>query len=123
MLIHVIQYHGPATGSTAGLSAPAGIALDVAGRLYVANWCANSITVYSAGATGNASPVTTIGGSNAGLDHPLGIALDTAGRLYVANSFGNSITVYAAGATGNVSPVATIAGSNTGLSGPWSMTF
>ena len=114
MLIHVIQYHGPATGSTAGLSAPAGIALDVAGRLYVANWCANSITVYSAGATGNASPVTA-------LSHLQ--KRTAAGRLYVANSFGNSITVYAAGATGNVSPVATIAGSNTGLSGPWSMTF
>jgi len=108
-------------GSNTGLSDPSGIALDAAGRLYVANslncdinGCFDaSITVYAAGATGNATPTVTIHGSNTGLDNPAGIALDAAGRLYVRNAPG--ITVYAAGATGNAAPIATIQGSPTGL--------
>jgi len=85
--------------------------------LYVVNYGTNSITVYAAGASCNATPTTTIAGSNTGLNHPVGIALDAAGRLYVAN-LTDTITVYAAGATGNATPTATIAGSNTGLNGP-----
>ncbi len=107
-------------GSNTGLSVPSGIALDAAGRLYVANslncnidGCFDaSITVYAAGATGNATPTATIHGSNTGLSGPSAIALDAAGRLYVRND--QSITVYAAGATGNAAPIATIQGSNTG---------
>jgi hypothetical protein len=109
-------------GSNTGLSFPSGIALDGAGQLYVANSlnCPNvsdcfdaSITVYAAGATGNATPTATIHGSNTGLHDPTGIALDGAGRLYVRNLAG--ITVYAAGATGNATPIATIQVSTTGL--------
>ena len=113
-------------GSNTGLSDPFGIALDAAGRLYVANYGVaegpGSITVYAAGATGNATPTATIAGSNTGLNGPGAIALDAAGQLYVANWAG-TITVYAAGATGNATPTATIAGSNTGLYFPGSITF
>ena len=114
-------------GSNTGLSGPFGIALDAAGRLYVANngvaGGPGSITVYAAGATGNATPTATIPGSNAGLTDPEAIALDAAGQLYVANYASSTITVYAAGATGNATPTATIAGSNTGLNYPGSITF
>src|SRR3989475_776397 len=109
-------------GSNTGLSWPWGIARDAAGNLYVVNsWSSSgstSITVYAAGASGNATPSATITGNNTGLSSPHGIALDAAGRLYVANGGSNTITVYAAGATGNAAPIATIAGANTGLSGP-----
>jgi hypothetical protein len=111
-------------GSNTGLYDPSGIALDGAGRLYVAN--GQSITVYAAGATGNATPIATIQGTNTGLYYPAGIALDATGRLYVANPVGpllpscgpGSIAVYAAGANGNATPIATIEGSNTGLNTP-----
>src|SRR6266571_2697869 len=87
-------------GGNTGLSNPWGIVTDAAGRLYVTNsYCSGDtgrITVYAAGATGNAPPVATIAGSNTGLSVPTGIALDATGRLFVANSFGNSVTVYAA---------------------------
>ena len=79
---------------------------------------ATSITVYAAGASGNATPTATIAGGNTGLGVPYGIALDGAGNIYVANAGGNSITVYAAGASGNATPTATIAGGNTGLCVP-----
>src|SRR5689334_8808063 len=83
--------------------------------LYVSNGGNNSITVYAAGANGNAAPTMTIAGSNTGLSGPQGIARDGAGNIYVANFNNSTITVYATGASGNATPTATIAGSNTGL--------
>jgi sugar lactone lactonase YvrE len=96
-----------------------GRANSTAGNIYVSNFNANSITVYVAGASGNATPRATIAGSNTGLDSPTGIAVEGAGNIYVANGGNsNSITVYAAGASGNATPTATIAGVNTGLNTP-----
>src|SRR6266516_60461 len=85
---------------------------------YVANFTGNSITVYAAGAAGNATPAASIAGSNTGLSVPVGIALDATGRLYVIDNFSNTITIYAPGAAGDATPAATIAGSNTGLNRP-----
>jgi sugar lactone lactonase YvrE len=103
------------------------LALDGAGRLYVASYVQDgSIAIYPAGVTGSVAPVATIAGSNTGLNWPIAIAVDAAGRIYASNidqlNQGNDrITIYAAGATGNVAPVAAIGGPNTGLgpSGPW----
>src|SRR5438552_1464632 len=106
-------------GGNTGLDFPTGIALDGAGNIYVANDVANnvgSITVYAAGASGNAMPTATIAGGNTGLSFPQGIALDGTGKIYVTT--GNSIRVYASGASGNAPPTSTIAGGNTGLSFP-----
>ncbi|MBV8594458.1 MAG: hypothetical protein JOZ27_09185 [Caulobacteraceae bacterium] len=107
-------------GSNTGLSTPYGIALDRSGRIYVAN-IGGSVTVFAAGATGNAAPAQTITGSNTGLDLPTGIALDAAGRIYVASSHypdvAGRVTVFASAADGNVSPVQTIEGKSTGLEG------
>lgn len=115
-------------GANTGLDIPWGCALDGAGRLYVVNYNPNtnasSITVYAAGATGNATPTATIAGSNTRLRVTVGIALDAAGRLYVTNTLNtgfssyNAIMVYAVGATGNAAPVDSIVGDKTGLSTP-----
>src|SRR5439155_1156094 len=110
-------------GGNTRLANPQGVALDGAGNIYVTDAGSNSITVYAAGASGNATPMATIAGGNTGLDLPVGIALDGAGNIYVTNcsDLGNtvySITVYAAGANGNATPTATIAGGNTGLNSP-----
>src|SRR3989442_8446833 len=112
------------TGAHTGMNGPVGIARDAAGNLYVANagnsccGLGNSITVYGAGARGDAAPTATIVGGNTGLDAPSGVALDAAGHLYVANADGNSITVYGSRATGNATPSATIMGGSTGLNRP-----
>lgn len=45
------------------------------GRLYVVNATAPNITVYAAGATGDASPIATIAGPSTLLDGTLGIAV------------------------------------------------
>jgi 6-phosphogluconolactonase (cycloisomerase 2 family) len=116
-------------GANTGLDIPWGCALDGAGRLYVVNYnpntSASSITVYAAGATGNATPIATIAGSNTGLRIPEGIALDAAGRfIYVTNSLTSistsyhAITAFSASATGNAAPVDSIVGDKTALSTP-----
>ncbi|HUO06367.1 MAG TPA: choice-of-anchor D domain-containing protein [Candidatus Binataceae bacterium] len=116
------------TGKSTGLMGPNGVALDAIGNIYVANVGQGapprgSITVYSANANGNASPIATINGSNTGLNNPQGVALDSVGNIYVANSIGGaagagSITIYPAGSNGNMAPSATISGSTTGMDQP-----
>ncbi len=73
-------------GSNTQLDAPAGIAIDSTGNIYVVNTNSNSLNVYAAGSQGNVAPTVTIGGGNTGLDGPEGLALDAAGNLYVANT-------------------------------------
>jgi sugar lactone lactonase YvrE len=63
-------------GSHTGLNAPIGLSFDAAGQLYVANAGkhlgpgGNTITIYAAGATGNATPIATLAGSSTGLSAP-----------------------------------------------------
>src|SRR5437016_7438106 len=117
---------GPNTLTAAALASGSPLTYTATGTgrvtgkpLYIANEVfGSSITVYAAGASGNATPVATIAGGNTGLSLPFGVALDGAGKIYVTNSGGSSITVYAAGASGNATPAATIAGVNTGLGFP-----
>ncbi len=116
------------SGSSTGLDWPANLTVDQSGKVFVANsdngGSSPSITVYAAGASGNATPMQTIGGSNTGLSSPYGVALDSSENVYVANCGSSpyedegSITVYAAGANGNVAPIASISGSQTFLACP-----
>jgi hypothetical protein len=110
-------------GSSTGIAEPYGIALDSANNLYVVNnqsqfGGTDSITVYSAGASGNAAPSRSIQGSNTGMNGAVYDAVDAAGKIYVSNAYAGSVTVYGAGANGNAAPVATIAGPSTLLTRP-----
>ena len=109
-------------GGNTRLVFPTGIAVDAGGRTYVANKGSNgnyvSVTVYAAGATGNATPIAMIAGSFPnGLQYPQGIAVDAGGKVYVADGVypAGKIWVYTPDATGKFAPAATIAGANTGL--------
>ena len=94
--------------------------------IYVTNPSTNTISVYSADATGNVSPVEIIGGSKTRLANPTGIALDQLGKIYVLNSATATITVYSTfnfGVIGkttlqNQAPIAIIAGPKTKLKQP-----
>ena len=68
------------SGSNTLLNTPSDVALDSNNRIYVTNAGGFeggnvSVTVYAAGATGNATPVTTISGPNTQLARPGGIAI------------------------------------------------
>ncbi len=115
------------SGAGTGLNSPGGIAVDSGGNLYVTNdgsvnGGADSVTVYAAGANGNAAPSATISGGATGLDVPFGVAIDSGGNLYVASDGSadggaDSVTVYPAGSSGNAAPSATIS-SDAGLEAP-----
>jgi serine/threonine protein kinase, bacterial len=105
-------------GSNTGLAGPAGITLDTAGLIYVANRPANSVSVFGGGATGNVGPIWTIAGPDTGLSSPAAVAIDGAGRLWVANASSNSLTAYLPGSSGDAKPFIRIAGSATGLNEP-----
>lgn len=78
---------------TTGVTAPAGIAVDKKGTLYVTNEGNNTVTVYP---KGHSSPSLTI---SSGISGPYGVAVDSAGNVFVSNLSTNNITAYAAGST------------------------
>lgn len=103
-------------GGATGLGNPTGVTRGPDGSWFVTNVATNSITVYAAGASGNAAPLRTIAGANTGLSSPYDIAVDPSGFTYVTS--GASIRVFAPDATGNAFPVKVISGGATMLSTP-----
>jgi hypothetical protein len=71
------------TGAAARFYSPAGVAVDSAGNIYVANPDPHNGTVRKVTATG---VVTTLAGT-AGFVWPTGVAVDSAGNLYVGDTF------------------------------------
>jgi sugar lactone lactonase YvrE len=110
--------HAVIGGNLTQLDNPAGIAVDSAHKIYVANTNSDAINIYPANAHGNIAPIATIAGVNTLLDEPSGLALDAAGNIYVVNSANNSITVYPANSSGDATPSAVITGGNTDLDTP-----
>ena len=93
--------NGPAT--SAQLSGPAGVALDAAGDLFIADSGNNVIRQVTSGiiTTIAGNGIASYGGDNgpavgAGLDAPLGVATDSQGRIFVADSSNNLIRVVSA---------------------------
>jgi len=106
---------GPAT--SADLSYPESVAVDSAGRLYIADWNNNRIRKVANGViTTVVGGGTEIGGNgpstSAQLGYPSAVALDSAGNLYIADAESNLIWKVSNGA------IAAVAGNGTqGFSG------
>lgn len=86
-------------GTAARFHSPSGIALDLAGNLYVAdtgNHAIRKLTPDGRVTTvaGNGQPGHRDGtGAQAMFDGPIGVAVDAAGRVYVADSYNDRIRV------------------------------
>jgi len=93
-----------ATGTLASFDNPFGIAVDVAGNVYVADAANASIRKITA-----AGEVTTLAGAS--FSYPTGVAVDAAGNVYVADNGGDSISKVTS--AGVVTP---LAGSGTSAS-------
>jgi DNA-binding beta-propeller fold protein YncE len=97
--VHVYQIDasGPKEIGTIknGIDAPAGLAVDASGDLYVANTADNTVTEYP---DGKYDPATTFFN---GLTGPVDVAVDDSGTVYVANfySFPRSIVEFPAGSS------------------------
>jgi serine/threonine-protein kinase len=86
--------NGSPTGSiTTGVSAPAGVAVDKKGNVYVTNEGNNTVTVYP---PGQSSPSLTI---SSGIGGPYGIGVDSKGDVFVSNLDSNTVTAYKSGQT------------------------
>ena len=92
-----------------GFNAPAGLAFDRLGNLYVANFLSNSVDRISADGT----RMQFSGGTN--IKGPIGLVCDDTGNVYVANYNGNTVA--------HISPagVSTIIG--TGFKQPYYLTL
>ncbi len=111
---------GVIQGDQTGITAPAAVALDRSGNLYVANAASSSpaILVFAKGAKGNVAPLKAISGPSTQLNLPFGVAVATRGDIFVANEGASSVLRFDAKAAGNIAPIATITGSDTGFAPP-----
>lgn len=106
------------SGSATGLDHDAGVALDKAGDIWVANGGNGTITEYAPTASGNVAPRLTLGGAATGLMAPFRLTFDAAGNLWVTNPQvqNPTVTEYAAASLRqtssqpvNLAPIATLA--------------
>lgn len=112
-----------ATGSAATFDAPAGVAVDSSGNVYVAEYGNNDIrkitpngvvTLFAGSSVGGSAGQGRVNatGSAASFWEPTGIAIDSAGNLYVADEANNEIRMITPAGV-----VSLFAGSAAGTSG------
>ena len=105
------------TGSAARFNSPRGVAVDSAGKVYVADTNNHTIRRITAGGVvttlaglPGSSGTTDATGNNARFNQPRGIAVDGAGVLYVADTNNHTIRKITAGAV--VTTLAGLAGTS-----------
>jgi sugar lactone lactonase YvrE len=114
------------TGTAARFSAPAGVAVDSSGNVFVAdpgNAAIRKITPTGVVSTfaGNGSAGRSDGsGTAASFFGPIGVAVDSSGSVFVADKFNNAIRKI--DRSGNVSTVAKITDLSNGVSRPLGVT-
>jgi DNA-binding beta-propeller fold protein YncE len=96
---------GAATYTGGGLNAPAAVAVDGAGYVWIANSGTNTISEFNNAGTAQ-SGATGMGAASIG-SAPSSIAIDNTGGVWVANKSSNSVTHVFGAAKPVVTPLAT----------------
>ncbi len=112
--------NGNGTGTAATFNAPAGVALDSSGNVYVAEYGNNDIreitpsgvvTLFAGSSSGTAGDANGTGNA-ASFWNPTGVAVDSAGNVYVADESNNQIRKITSGGA-----VTIFAGLTSGVAG------
>jgi sugar lactone lactonase YvrE len=117
------------TGSNAGIAESFFAYADTLGRVWVTSCLqlnpGGPLVAFNAKASGNATPVISIGGSTTTLSQCQGgVAVDASGNVYVvdvdatAQYPGGHVSEFAANATGDVAPIRIIGGPSAGFQSP-----
>jgi serine/threonine-protein kinase len=99
----VTTYNADGTQTTptiTGLSTPDAVAVDAAGKIYVANAGNGTVTTYNADGSASTPTIT-------GLSSPSGVAVDGAGKIYVTNSGNGTVTTYNADGSASTPTIVT----------------
>ncbi len=98
---------------TGGVSGAEDLAIDRAGRIYVAvatqadHAGPNGVLVFDANASGDAPPARFVRGPHTGLALPIAVGLDDADHLFVGDYAESRVEVFASDADGDVAPMRT----------------
>ncbi len=108
------------SGDDTGLSTPADVKVNAAGDIFAANYGTDTITEYAPGASGNASPICTLGGLDTDLNEIDDMSLEANGTLVIGdiqdpNGEGGAVLVFPPGSCGDVAPSEYIVGASTGF--------
>jgi len=88
--VHVFSKSGQHQGSILGLDAPAAVAVDSAGQIYIGNIGRGDVEVYSPGFL----LIGTLGAGGGEFHRPIGIAVDSAGLIYVVDGHESKVKIY-----------------------------
>jgi sugar lactone lactonase YvrE len=91
---------------------------EVQAAVFVVNGGNSAVHSYALGASGNASPLTTLAGASTGLNGTSAVTIAPDGRVYVASANNSSVREFPYGATGNATPTTVLGGPDTGLASP-----
>ncbi len=124
---------GPAVTITSdrsySLNSPAGLAIDAAGDIWVANDLSNTVVEYARGSltSGPVVPLVTISSDHSSsLSGPYALAFDSSGDLWVANYDNSTLVKYPRDrlVSGNRAPAVTISADSSGsLNSPAGLAF
>jgi DNA-binding beta-propeller fold protein YncE len=98
----IIPVPGMTGASNTRLQRARGIAVDTAGRIYVADDLAECLLIFAADANGDVAPLAVI---TNGLSSPQQVALDPYENVYVTNGGSQSVAVFQAHPTSGASPM------------------
>lgn len=111
-------------GASTGLNLPTAVAVDASNNIFAGNFGASTLTIYTAGSTGNVAPAVTAGAGATRLATYNEFSCNDGSTLFVADFVGQQVSAFNTGSLFNqtlLAPGRNLRGTNTTLTGPLSV--